>query len=114
VEWPEMHARPEPPANEQQPRDTSVGGFRDRPLHVEMKDGLGAAGALLGEPPPAGVADASGTVAHDALADEIDIGVVVVGRPMVLEIVEEGGPIELEAMRLEIAQRKGKAVVDAD
>jgi hypothetical protein len=46
-----------------------------------------------------------------AIADEIDVDVLV-GRPMALEIVEEGGPIGLEAIRLEIAQREGKAVVD--
>ena len=49
-----------------------------------------------------------------AIADEIDIGVIVVGRPMALEIVEEGRPVGLEAMHLEIAQRKREAVVDAD
>jgi hypothetical protein len=33
---------------------------------------------------------------------------------MALEIIEEGGPVGLQAMRLEIAQRKREAVVDAD
>jgi hypothetical protein len=33
---------------------------------------------------------------------------------MALEVVEEGGPVGLEAMRLEIAQRKREAVVDAN
>ena len=49
-----------------------------------------------------------------AVADEIDVGVILVGRPMALEIVEEGGPVGLQSMRLEIAQRKREAVVDAD
>lgn len=52
--------------------------------------------------------------ARHALAHEIDIGVIVVGRPMTLEIIEKGRPIGLEAMRLEIAQRKRKAMIDAD
>jgi hypothetical protein len=33
---------------------------------------------------------------------------------MTLEIIEKGRPIGLEAMRLEIAQRKRKAMIDAD
>lgn len=35
-------------------------------------------------------------------------------NPMVLKIVEEGGPVGDEAVRLEIAQRKREAVIDAD
>jgi acyl-CoA synthetase (NDP forming) len=66
-------------------------GFRHRSLHVEVKHRLGSAGALLREPPPAGIAGARRAVAHHALAHEIDISVIVVGRPMALEIVEEGG-----------------------
>ena len=53
VERPEMHARPELLADEAQPRDASMGGLRHRSLHVEVKDGFGAAGAFLGQPPPA-------------------------------------------------------------
>jgi hypothetical protein len=33
---------------------------------------------------------------------------------MALEIVEEGRPVGLEGMRLEIAQRKRQAVINAD
>jgi hypothetical protein len=40
--------------------------------------------------------------------------VVFVGWPVALEIVEEGGPIWLELMDLEIAQRKRETMVDAD
>ena len=47
------------------------------------------------------------------MTDEINIDVLV-GRPMALKIVEKGGPIGLEPMDLEIAQRKREAVVDAD
>ena len=79
-----------------------------------MKHRLGATGAFLGKPPPAGVAGTRGAFAEHSLAHEIDIGVVVVSRPVKLEIVEEGGPVGFEAMRLEIAQRERKAVIDAD
>jgi hypothetical protein len=66
-----------------------MGGFRDRSLHVEMKDRLRAACALLGQAPPAGITHARSTVAADALANEIDVDALI-GRPMALEIVEEG------------------------
>ena len=114
VERPEMHARPKPLADEAQPRNPGVGGFRDRSLHIEMKHRLRAAGAFLGQPPPAGIAHARRAIAVDAVADEIDIGVVLVGRPVALEIVEERRPVGLQAMHLEIAQREREAVVDAD
>jgi hypothetical protein len=39
---------------------------------------------------------------------------IVDGRPMMLEVVEKGWPVGLQAMLLKIAQRKGKSVVDAD
>ena len=71
-----------------------------------MKHRFGTAGALLREQPPAGIAGARRAVAHHALAHEIDISVIIFGRPMALEIVEEGRPVGFEAMRLEIAQRK--------
>ena len=39
---------------------------------------------------------------------------IFVGWPMLPEIVEEGGPIVLQRMSLEIAQGKREAVIDAD
>jgi hypothetical protein len=53
-----------------------------------MKHRLCAASALLGEPPPTGIANARRAVAHHAVAHEIDVGVVVVCRPMPMEIVK--------------------------
>ena len=50
----------------------------------------------------------------DAVAHELDIDVILIGRPMALEIVEEARPVGQQPVRLEIAQRKRKAVVDAD
>ena len=113
VERPEMHALAQPLADEAQPRNPGMGGFCYRSLHVEMKHRFCAAGAFLGQPPPARVARARSAVAAYALANEIDVDVLV-GRPMPLEIVEERRPVGLEAMYLEIAQRKREAVVDAD
>ena len=58
-----------------------------------MKDRFRPARALLGQPPPAGIALAFRAFAADARADEFDIGVVLIGRPMAMEIIEEGGPV---------------------
>ena len=91
-----------------------MGGFRHRSLHVEMEDRFRAACALLGQPPPASVAHALHAVAYGAVADKIDVGVVFVGRPMPLKIIEEVGPVRFKAMRFEIAKRERKPVVDPD
>ncbi len=91
-----------------------MGGFRNLPLNVEMEHRFRTARALLGQAPPAGIAHACRAVAVDAVANEIDIGVILVGRPVALEIVEEGWPIRLEPVHFEIAQREREAVVDAD
>jgi hypothetical protein len=49
-------------------------------------------------------------LAYGAVVDEINVDVLV-GRPMALEIVMEGGPVEHEPIT---TQREGKAMVDAD
>jgi hypothetical protein len=53
-------------------------------------------------------------VRQGATADEIDIHVVVIGRPVVSEVIEESGPVGGETVDFEIAQRKGKGVVNAN
>ena len=71
----------EPLADEAQPGNAGMGGFRHRSLHVEVKDRFRAAGALLGQAPPAGIAHARRAVADGAVAHEIDIGVAPAIRP---------------------------------
>src|SRR6266446_4316728 len=101
-----MDALAETQADEAQPRYPGMGGFRHRTRHVEMKYRFSPDRALFRQSPPAGVAHPRRTVAEYAFAHEIDIGIVFVGRPMLLEILEERRPVRLEAMHLEIAQRK--------
>jgi hypothetical protein len=48
-----MNALSEALADEAQPRDPRMRGFRDRPLHIELKDRFRAARAFLSQPPPA-------------------------------------------------------------
>src|SRR5258708_31417978 len=109
-----MHMIPLVPSDKAQPRDAGVGGFCDRALHIEMKDGFCAARALLGQTPPPGIPRARIAISAHTLANEIDIRVVFVGGPMLLEVVQERRPVRLEAVGLEIAQRKREAVVNAD
>jgi len=68
----------------------------NRSLHIEMKDRLGTASALLGRPAPAGVSHTRRAIAAQAIADEIDVDVLV-GRPMALKIVEKLLPVGREA-----------------
>jgi hypothetical protein len=49
--------------------------------------------SLHTQAPPAGIAHASGAVAVDAVAHELDIGVILIGRPVALEVVEEARPV---------------------
>jgi len=109
-----MHVATEPLANEAQPGNAGMSGFCHRALRVEVKDGFRSTGALLGQPPPAGVAHARCAITHRSFADEINIGVIAISWPVSLEIVEEGRSVRLETVRLKIAQRKRKAVIDAD
>lgn len=64
-----------PLAYEAQPGNTGMGGLRHRPLHVEMKDRLRLASAVLSQPPPAGIARARRAVAVQAVTDKIDVDV---------------------------------------
>lgn len=60
------------------------------------------------------MAETGGTVAHRAVAHEIDGGLVLVGRPVALEVIEKGRPVGRQAVGLEIPQWKGEPVVDTD
>ena len=84
------------------------------PRHVEMKHRLRPSGPFLCQPSPAGIAGPRRAVTCRSLANEIDVGVVLVGRPMVHEVVEKRRPVGFQPVNLEISQREGKAVVDAD
>lgn len=91
-----------------------VSRLGDLALHVEVEDGLGRPGALLGEPFPSRVPAASSAVAGQAVANEVDIGVRAIGWPISLEVLQERRPVRRQPMHLEVAQRKGKPVIDAD
>jgi hypothetical protein len=102
VEWPEMHMIAQTLVDEAQPRNSGMGRFRYRSLHVEMKNGFRAAGAYLGQPASASLAHARLTISGNPITNEVDIDVVLVGRPVPLEVVEEAGPVGQQPMNLKI------------
>ena len=79
-----------------------------------MKHRFCTARALFGQASPPSVAHARRAVAECALADEIHIGVILVGWPMLLEVIEERPPVGLEAMHLEVAKREGEPVINSN
>jgi hypothetical protein len=91
-----------------------MGGFRYGPLHIEMKNGLGTGGVDLGQSTPAGIASTRAALAASTMADEVDVDVVSIGRPMAVKIIKEGRPVERKVMDFEVAQWERKAVVDAN
>ena len=109
-----MYARAKALADQAKPGNAGMRGFGDRSLHIEMKYRFCTTRTLFSQAPPSSAARSRRAVAVDAITDEINIGVIVIGRPMALEIVEERRPIGQQPMHLEIAQREGKPVVDAD
>ena len=96
------------------PGQARVRGFGHRSRHIEVKDGLGCSGTFLGQPSPASVAGTGHTIAADAVTDKIDIGVVLVGRPMVLEVIKKCLPIRWQVMSLEIPEGKREAMIDTN
>src|SRR5919206_4201229 len=91
-----------------------MGGLRHRALSVETEDRSGRSGPHLRQASPTGIAEAGRAVAHAAVAHEIDIRVVVVGRPMALKVVEKYWPIERQPMCLEVPHRERECMIDPD
>ena len=114
VERPETHALTQLPAQVQQPRNPSMRGLGDRPLHVEVENRLGRTGPLFRQAPPAGIATTVSATAVQGAAEGLDRGIVCIGWPMTLEVTKERRPVRRQVVFLEVAPRKGKAVVDAD
>ena len=81
VEGPEMNATDSSQPDISQPGKSAVSRFRNRPLHVKVKDRLCAAGSYLRHSPPVVFPDSRASIAANALADEVHIDIVV-GWPM--------------------------------
>ena len=96
-----------------QPWQPGMGGLGHRARYVEVKDRLGAS-PLVRQTPPARIPRTSSAIAVEAITDKIDIGVVIIGGPVLLKVIEEGRPIRQQVISFEIPQRKRKGMVDAD
>ncbi len=114
VEGPEVNSPPESLADQALPGKSRMRRLRDRTLHVKVKDRFRPPSALLGEAPPAAVSRACRAVAGKAIADEIHVDVVAVGRPVALKVLEKRRPVMRQLVDLEIAQWEGEGMIDAD
>ena len=72
-----MHALAQSLADEPQPRNSGMGGFRHRSLHVEMKHRFCTAGAFLCQARPAAIASANGAITAHALTERFRLGLLL-------------------------------------
>ncbi len=79
-----------------------------------MEDRLCTPSADFGHTPPPRIAGSRGRIAAGSLANKIDVGMVIICRPMKLKVIEKGSPIERQTMLCKVPVREGKAVVDTD
>lgn len=101
-------------ADKQEPRETGMRGLRDGALHIEAEYRLGGASPSLSQSHPARIAGTGRPLSSVALTDKIHVYMILIGRPMPVEVVEEGRPVERQSVPLEILHREGEAVIDAD
>ena len=78
-----------------------------------MKDGF-CARAYFRDPPPARITTAGRAISTLTLTNEIDVGVVLICRPVLLKIVQERRPVAGQVVFLEILQGKRKSVVNTN
>ena len=64
-------------------------GFGHRPLHVKVKDGFGRPSLFLRQSAPPGITHAIGAISAKTIPYEINIGMIIICRPVSLEIVEK-------------------------
>ena len=114
VERPEVHALAQPLADVAEPRNTGMSGCRDLSIYSESEYRFCGANAALDQAAPVSVPTSLGAIADGTGPHIAHPNTPFICRPMLLKIVEESGPVRIDATRLEIAHRERKAVVDAD
>jgi hypothetical protein len=82
-----------------------MGGLCNRARNIEVENGL-RSGSFFCDAPPPRVTASGCTVAMVAITHEINVGVLVICRPVPLKIVEKCLPIVRQAVLVEILQRK--------
>src|ERR1017187_2498567 len=113
VEGPEMNATGSPQPDVPQPGKSAMRRFRNRPLHVKVKDRLRAAGSYLRHSPPSSLSNSRASIAADPLANKVNVNILI-GGPVLLEVVQECRPVERQPVFLKIPEREGEAVVDTN
>lgn len=86
IEWPEMSSISGSQSDKAQPRDSRVCRFGDGARHVKMKYRLRTSPYFC-DPSPERITTAGHTVSALALSNEIDVGAVLICRPMPLKVV---------------------------
>ena len=69
--------------------------FGYRTLYVKVKDRFGRTSPFLCQATPTGIARAVGAIPSKTIPNEINIDIITICRPVVLEIVEKGRPVRL-------------------
>ena len=77
-----------------------------------MKDGF-CVRTYFRDSPPARITTAGRAISTLTFTNEIDVGVVLICRPVLLKIVHKRWPVVGLLVLLEISQRERKAVVNA-
>lgn len=88
--------------------------FGNRTLYVEVKDRFGGAGSFLGQATPTGIVHTIGAIPSQTIPNEIHIDMIIIRRPMALEVVGERWPVGQKAVNFKVTDGKGKTVVYAD
>ena len=111
IKRPKMHVRVRPDIT--QPWQSAMRRLRNRALHVKMKYRL-SPGTYLCNASPRRSPRPRRSIAVHTVTDKIYIDVLIIGRPMQLEVVQESTPIEGQVVLLKIPKRKGEAVVNTN
>jgi hypothetical protein len=87
-----------------QPREAGVCRLGYTSLDVKVENRFGLAAAQFGQATPPGVSFALYSTAAESISDEIDVGVVLIGRPVLVKIVEKTVPVGRQVMVFEVSE----------
>ena len=97
MDWP---LAPVPQVEE--PRQTGERGFGDRALHIEKEDRFGNGRPPFGQAEPSVLAHPLAALSSTIVSNEVDKVAGLVGRPVSLEINQEGRPLAEQPVLLKV------------
>jgi hypothetical protein len=71
-------------------------------LHIKVKDGFGRPGPFLCQAAPPGITHAIGAVSVKTIPYEINISMIFICRPVMLEIVKICRPVRQQMVNLKV------------